>query len=74
MFNVGQKVRFTDAGRHKAMPWWYPPAGCTGVIIEVVDDGTALVDWGGDSGVDKCGAGYAWFSDFTRLEAVDAES
>lgn len=74
MFNVGQKVWFTDAGIHKAMPWCYPPYGWIGVIINVNDDGTALVDWGEDSGVDKCGAGYAWFSDFTRLEAVDAES
>ncbi len=74
MFKVGQKVRFTDANRHEAMPWCYPPVGWTGVIIEVNEDGVALVDWGANSGVEKCSDGYVWWAGFNRLEAVDAES
>lgn len=74
MFKAGQKVRFTDEDKHEKMPWCYPLAGRIGVIIGARDDGTALVDWGEDSGVEKCSDGYRWWASFDKLEAVDAES
>lgn len=74
MFKVRQKVRFIDEDRQERMPWCYPPVGWTGIIIEANDDETALVNWGEDSGVEKCSDGYVWWVGFNRLEAVDAEN
>ncbi len=70
-FHEGQMVRFAPKREHKNMPWCYPPAGWIGKTLWVANDGTVLVDWGKDSGVDKNVDDYAWWAAFCELEAVD---
>lgn len=73
MFEIGQKVRFTNEKMHEAWPAFYPPAGWHGTIKEIDGDNhQALVEWVSGSGteVDPDG-GHAWWADYEKLEAVD---
>lgn len=56
MLNVGDKVVFTNATKHKAVSQFYPAVGTVGIVKEI-DTGTLgknslLVDWGNAEGID----------------------
>lgn len=50
-FNVGDKVVFTNAEKHKDMSWCYPKIDSIG-IIRTIDYNKMLVDWGDAEGID----------------------
>lgn len=50
-FNVGDKVVFTNAGKHKDMSWCYPKIDSIG-IIRTIGYNKMLVDWGDAEGID----------------------
>ena len=74
--NVGDEVMMIEGEPHTKFPENYPAKGSIGVVVEYSpDDGTALVDWGKDSGVDlNDNNEYAWWCGKKRLAKVNANT
>lgn len=74
--NVGDEVMMIEDEPHTKFPENYPAKGSIGVVVEYSpDDGTALVDWGKDSGVDlNDNNEYAWWCGKKRLAKVNANT
>ena len=51
-FNVGDKVVFINAQKHKAESRFYPAVGTAGIVKKIGDVGDLFVDWGDVEGVD----------------------
>lgn len=51
-FNIGDKVVFINAQKHKAESRFYPAVGTAGTVKKIGDVGDLLVDWGDAEGVD----------------------
>ena len=61
--NVGDKVVFTNAKKHKTVSKFYPAVGTVGIVKEI-DTGTLLVDWNNAEGVDVWEDGTkSWWCD-----------
>lgn len=74
--NVGDEVMMMEDMPHAKFPENYPAKGSIGVVVEYSScDGTALVDWGQDSGVDlNDNNEYAWWCGEKRLAKVNANT
>lgn len=74
--NVGDEVMMMEDNPHAKFPENYPAKGSIGVVVQYSpDDGTALVDWGQDSGVDlNDNNEYAWWCGEKRLVKVNANT
>lgn len=74
--NVGDEVMMMEDKPHAKFPENYPAKGSIGVVVQYSpDDGTALVDWGQDSGVDlNDNNEYAWWCGEKRLAKVNANT
>lgn len=54
--NVGDKVVFTNARKHKAISQFYPAVGTVGIVKEIdtrtLGENSLLVDWNNAEGID----------------------
>ena len=66
-FQIGDRVRFTDAEKHKERPKFYPPAGTTGTVTDVDEDGDLIVQWDAILG-DGTDWGYVMQNRVERIE------